>query len=202
MVEFILITVVVLSVFLGFMGRRQGGVRQRHHQSSGDSRPLGGQFKRIDSETHENDEPSFERFSFPPNRPPGKWVQWPIGSGWFEIAGTQYRIEGTQSFLRAAAASADNRKPFGIVLRAEPGNKFDRNALRVVGWAADSTGQRTEEHLGYVPATLAEQVANWPADMPIAAELKRASIGDVRVFITVAGLVPPKKERDKNGWRI
>lgn len=65
-----------------------------------------------------------------------------------EIAGTNYRQRDVDAFLTTPA-------DYTLDLRAEPTNRFDRNAIQVIAVAEPSR----EHLLGYVPAHLAKRIA-------------------------------------------
>lgn len=146
----------------------------------------------------END--PFRHVVFPENRPGGSWVNWKIGSGWFELAGAQHRLSDAKRFLEAAEFAADRGNPFGLRLERDPGNTHDPNAVRVIGCIEEEAAPGTMIHIGFVPRDVAAEVAKLHPDMPISAELKKAAIGESHVYITAAGLIPPVKTRREKGW--
>ena len=126
-------------------------------------------------------------------------MQWKIGSGWFEVKGLFHRTEEAREFLRLAAQADARGEPFGVLLHPEPGNKHDKNAMQVVGILGSHEAPTSRVFLGYVPADVAAEVANFSDGMPIAVELKKSRIGEVDVILNCAGLWPPAKQRREMG---
>lgn len=97
-------------------------------------------------------------FSFPPNRP--EEGPWRIALGSVEVAGTQHRRDEVSSFVHEVQATQDQGKldqfPFSVILEAEPSNRHDRNAIKVLGKTAVCPGPRL---LGYLPRDLAAELA-------------------------------------------
>ncbi|MFB9150332.1 HIRAN domain-containing protein [Roseovarius ramblicola] len=131
-----------------------------------------------------------EKFVFSPNRPDGNWINWRIRSGWFEVAGVEHRLEDVLNFLRSAAEANDKGLSFGVALEAEPDNPHHTNAIKVLGFTECDNGQRSSYHIGYIPRETANQVAELYSDTPLAAELRQAKIGDFKIIVSVAGLIP------------
>lgn len=141
----------------------------------------------------------WEAHKFGDNAPVGDWVQWTIGSGWFEVKGLFHRKEEAREFLRLAAQADARGEPFGVLLNPEPGNKHDSNAMQVIGILGPHEAPMSRVFLGYVPADVAAEVASFPDRMPIALELKKSLIGEVDVILNCAGLWPPAKQRQAMG---
>ncbi len=132
---------------------------------------------------------------FSSNTPEGNWVNWKIGSGWFEVAGVKHREREVLEFLSAAENASDKGQHFGVKLMPDSNNRYDKNAIKVIG----TVGSK-EYFIGFVPKKVAEAVTSWPADMPKAAELKQAKVGHSMLIVSVAGLTPPAKVRRQEGW--
>lgn len=141
----------------------------------------------------------WEVYRFGDNAPSGDWVQWKIGSGWFEVKGLFHRIEEAREFLRQAAQADARGQPFGAFLNPEPDNKHDKNAMQVIGILGPRQAPTSRIFLGYVPADVSAEVASFPDGMPIAVELKKSLIGEVDVILNCAGLWPPAKQRQAMG---
>ncbi|WP_425093458.1 hypothetical protein [Tropicimonas sp. S265A] len=142
----------------------------------------------------------WEVHKFGDNAPPGDWIQWKIGSGWFDVQGLFNRKEAAREFLRLAAQADVRGEPFGALLSPEPDNKHDTNAMQVVGILGPHEAPTSRVFLGYVPADVAAEVASFPEGMPIAVEMKKSRIGEVDVILNCAGLWPPAKQRREQGF--
>lgn len=134
--------------------------------------------------------PKMEKFTFPENRPEGDWINWRIGSGWFEVAGTKHRIDDVLSFLRDAGRAAAAGQPFGIRLECEPNNPHHAGAIKVLGIIGEHANPSAIRHIGYVPRETADEVYNLYQETPTAAELKQIKVGDTTIYVSVAGLIP------------
>ncbi|WP_147438929.1 hypothetical protein [Roseovarius spongiae] len=141
----------------------------------------------------------WEVHKFGDNAPAGDWVQWTIGSGWFDVQGLFNRKEGVREFLRLAAQADLLGEPFGALLNPVHDNKHDKNAMQVIGILGPHEAPTSRVFLGYVPADVAAEVASFPEGMPIAVELKKSRIGEVDVILNCAGLWPPAKQRQEMG---
>lgn len=142
----------------------------------------------------------WEIHKFGDNAPAGDWVQWKIGSGWFDVQGLFNRKEAVREFLRQAAQADERGEPFGALLIPEPDNKYDNNAMQVIGILGPREAPISRVFLGYVPADVAAEVASFPEGMPISVELKKSRIGEVDVILNCAGLWPPAKQRRAQGF--
>ena len=142
----------------------------------------------------------WEVHKFGDNAPAGDWVQWKIGSGWFDVKGLFNRKEAVREFLRLAAQADEQSEPFGAMLNPEPDNKHDKNAMQVIGILGLHEAPTSRVFLGYVPADVAAEVASFPEGMPMAVELKKSRIGEVDVILNCAGLWPPAKQRQELGY--
>lgn len=141
----------------------------------------------------------WEVHKFGDNAPAGDWVQWKIGSGWFDVQGLFHRTEEVREFLRLAAQADVRGEPFGALLNPKPDNKHDKNAMQVIGILGPHKAPTSRVYLGNVPADVAAEVASFPDGMPIAVELKKSRIGEVDVILNCAGLWPPAKQRQEMG---
>jgi len=96
--------------------------------------------------------------NFPPNRPEGG--PWRIVMPGVEIAGTQYRRNDVSSFVHEVQATQNQGRleqfPFSVSLEAEPTNRHDRNAVKILGTTGVRPGSRM---LGYLPRDLAAELA-------------------------------------------
>ena len=142
----------------------------------------------------------WEVHEFGDNAPAGDWVQWKIGSGWFDVQGLFNRKETVREFLRLAAQADERGEPFGALLNREPDNKHDKNAMQVIGILGPHEAPTSRVFLGYVPADVASEVASFSEGMPIAVELKKSRIGELDVILNCAGLWPPAKQRRELGF--
>ena len=142
----------------------------------------------------------WEVHKFGDNAPAGDWVQWKIGSGWFDVQGLFNRKEKVREFLRLAAQADVRGEPFGALLNPEPDNKHDKNAMQVIGILGPHEAPTSRVFLGYVPAEVAAEVASFPEGMAVAVELKKSRIGEVDVILNCAGLWPPAKQRRELGF--
>ena len=140
---------------------------------------------------------AFDRIVFTHTRPDGNWVNWKIGSGWFEVAGVSMREQEVRRFAHEASAAQNSGIAHGIHLKPEPDNAADQNAIQVFGWIRT---EREEVLLGYVPRDVAAEAAKFIAILPIAAELKQIAMGDGAIFVSVAGLWPPVQDRRDAGY--
>ena len=66
------------------------------------------------------------------------------------VAGVSFRLGEVTAFVFGDGQS--------LTLVAEPTNKYDKNAIMVMGSHQDSDGKWHEEHVGYVPKKLAAKV--------------------------------------------
>ncbi len=134
----------------------------------------------------------FRRIKFSGTRPDGEWVNWKIGSGWFDVAGTFFQVEAVKAFAKSAEVAQRKNVPLGVILKADPENETDPNAIQVYGWTKSPANMAL---LGYVPKDIAAEAAVFMKSVPVAAELKKIAIGERSIFITIAGLWPPVKAR-------
>lgn len=144
----------------------------------------------------DGDGEGFFRINFTGTRPAGKWVNWQIGSGQFDVAGTFFRHDAVKGFAKRAEAAQANGQSLGVFLKEDPNNATDPNAIQVYGWTISPSNMTL---LGFVPKPIAAEAAIFMKSVPVAAELKRIAIGDKGAFITIAGLWPPVKAR-KDMW--
>jgi hypothetical protein len=97
-------------------------------------------------------------FNFPPNQPEGG--PWRIALASVEVAGTQHRHDDVSSYVHEVQATQNQGKldqfPFSVLLEAEPTNRYDRNAVKVLGKTGVRPGVRL---LGYLPRDLAAELA-------------------------------------------
>jgi len=130
--------------------------------------------------------------------PKGKWRQC---NPQRKVAGTFYRKRNAMNFIHGAIYSDENNLKYGIIVEKEPNNKYDKNALKLIGcWHKKrlfSSPVPRCKHIGYVPRGLAEFVSTLPPETPLAAELKYAKVknknnrfGDVFIDIYFVLLLP------------
>lgn len=87
------------------------------------------------------------------------------------IRGTRHRKARCLAFIIAFKEADRRGAPYGIEVEREPDNPADRNAIAVYGVLGPERHQ-----LGYVPADVAAEIAaDFPPDMPLAADLKEIS---------------------------
>lgn len=105
------------------------------------------------------------------------------------IRGTSYRREEARDYVRALRATDRSGTEIPLLLRREPDNAADPDAIMVL---AQLNG--ADCHIGYLPWETAAQIAlDWPAGMPLAACINRIStkMGYDAIFIEV--LRPAKR---------
>jgi hypothetical protein len=82
------------------------------------------------------------------------------------VAGVFDREEAVNDFV-----SGENRT---VELEREPTNEHDPNAVKVIGSWTDRRGEIREEQLGYLPAEVAQELAEKePSDTPIEATVTK-----------------------------
>jgi hypothetical protein len=125
-------------------------------------------------------------------RPSGhRWRIWRDGIG---LAGVVFREPVVARFLiEVQALERHGEGRYGLLLRREPNNPHDRNALAVLGWAY------SPEHcgeLGYIPKEVSADIATTlPPDIPLAATLSRVFVPEPRVlWVGVRVLIPAKRD--------
>ncbi len=93
----------------------------------------------------------------------------------FSLSGIPYREPVIVRLLQEAQAIEHGREgQYGLVLRREPTNNADPNAIAVFGWCYDPAKLH---HLGYLWREDAEKIAaELPPDVPLAAELSRVFV--------------------------
>ncbi|HEV7693919.1 MAG TPA: HIRAN domain-containing protein [Hyphomonadaceae bacterium] len=113
-----------------------------------------------------------------------------------KVAGASYRADDVEAFLRAAEHCQASGLKFGVMLRREPTNSHDPNAIAVDGFWESSGFLRSRENsvmLGYIPADLARTIKERSTrNSLMAALLKNGWIGDeggvaidIAVFVTM-----------------
>lgn len=132
-------------------------------------------------------------FSFPPSRPAeGKWQ---VALPKVEVAGTQHRLKDVSDFVLEVQAIVNNRRqaqlPFSVFLEAEPRNRHDRNAVKVVGRNALTPADR---HLGYLPRDIAAGLQGAP--LPHIEAVRYFEHGDYNELkINLLKLAPTPEEK-------
>jgi hypothetical protein len=108
------------------------------------------------------------------HKPPGEWAQTTIVQ---KVAGVAHHRVSASRFASAVKNAEVYALPYGLRLEPEPTNKFDPNAIRVIGFA-DTKGwmggtKRQEWLIGYVSANTAAELKTdlISHGVPIAAEL-------------------------------
>lgn len=136
----------------------------------------------------------WSRISFDFPHPPG--ADWITHKTWMNVAGLSHRKGAATRFVKSAKPNS-GPSDLGLTLEREPRNAHDSWAIKVMGW----TRTMLPTHLGYVPAHRLEEIAIYPPDMLLGANLKKVGISDRGdVFIEFALLIPSAKERKANGW--
>lgn len=103
----------------------------------------------------------------------------------FEIAGTHHRLHNLLKLLKKHALVSMHLQP-------EPSNKFDPNAIQVVGRRKRLFGE-LRTHIGYIPAEIASKLAPCKLLSQIMVRPKRIWIGDNGKSVSVKiDLIGPK----------
>ncbi len=107
----------------------------------------------------------YGRFATDRHQPAGIWVRATIV---IEVTGVAHRKADATAFCAYVNRAEGRKDPYGLRLELDPGNSFDRNAIKIFGYA-----QGNEWHIGYVDAETAKDAAKdlVPGNIPIAAEL-------------------------------
>ena len=134
------------------------------------------------------------KFARDRHQPPGEWVQ---ATKLESVVGIQFRKNAVIDFSRAVSGAERKGLVYGLLLRHEPDNPHDRNAIAVTGFVEAKGWFRRgmkKWHVGYVPAILAEEIVRdlVAKGIPIAAELYSIFEGlDGFVGIKFFVLAPP-----------
>lgn len=140
---------------------------------------------------------SWEDIDTPEHRPPGKWVNWKVGSGWIKVKGTTAYEEHVHRFISALEDFDDTLDTLRIDLCRDPHNAHDPNAIEV--WATFTGTTQGDFMLGFVDAAAAAWLADtYDSAMPIAATIVRMRTNYENTSITICGLMPGKKEREQH----
>ena len=114
-----------------------------------------------------------------------------------KVVGVRNRKPDAISFAKAVAKAEAMGLPYGVRLEPEPTNRFDSNAIKVIGFADQkiyfSGIKRIEWHVGYVPPKYAAGLNQdlIARGVEVAAELYRVSTRDDSVEFQILGLAPP-----------
>ncbi|MFD1744062.1 HIRAN domain-containing protein [Rhizobium helianthi] len=106
-----------------------------------------------------------------------------------KVAGVQHRKRDVSAFIAAVRAAERGGLIYGVRLIPEPSNRYDANAIAVMGFA----GQR-EWQIGYLERDLAREINRDLIDkgLPVAGELYAVWVGDNGfVDISIIVLAPP-----------
>lgn len=118
---------------------------------------------------------------FLPVIPEGFQIFW----GDVEIVGLKYRMEAVETFARG--------KNQDVYLKASPTNSYDVNAIEVHGTVGNFLGPRSML-LGYIPAPIAEVIADESLTTSIAPRLRNVYLGDFGGAIIEIDLIGPKSK--------
>ena len=139
-------------------------------------------------------------------RPPGAWRQFRIA---VRVAGMAHRQAAVGSFIQGVRASELAGDEWGVSVQRDPGNPHHAHALRVIGhwterrsrWFRSPRVERREEHIGFVPASMADELAKLGSSIPLAAELYEIAAnegsdepGQMGVIIKIIVLIPSKND--------
>jgi hypothetical protein len=108
------------------------------------------------------------------HRPSGDWVQ---TSTLFEIAGIEHRYDQVKKWIDAVVFADKSGLIYGVEVKAEPSNPYDKNAIIVIGYSQSKGlfGQiaRKQWPIGYVPKEIAKDITEnlIAREIPISAEL-------------------------------
>ena len=112
-----------------------------------------------------------------PEKPPGhQFVQ-----SQMMVAGLQYHRSAARGFVAGKARE--------IRLVAEPGNRYDSNAIKVIGIYRDLLFHH-EKHIGYVPAEVARRLVASGILPLVTPRWRRVSLSDEYVEITFDIIAP------------
>lgn len=90
------------------------------------------------------------RFGQDRHKPSGNWVQ---TTTVVQVAGVQHRRNAAEAFCMAVHSSEQSRRPYGVLLRPDPGNAHDPNAIAVHGFAEGKTW-----HVGFLDRDTASAI--------------------------------------------
>ena len=107
------------------------------------------------------------------------------------VQGVHYRRESALSFARTVLRNHPLGRAFGLIIEPEPHNPIDPNALKVIGWGAN-----TRNHIGYVEAIEAADANQRFPGVQLAAEFYSVYIGtdgfiDIRYFLSAPATASP-----------
>jgi hypothetical protein len=133
-----------------------------------------------------------EKFGRDRHRPSGAWIQ---ATGLLDVVGVQHRKAEALAFARAVQTAEQKGWPYGVRLEREPFNRYDPNAIKVIGHAHVKPlfGAPSERswHIGYVPREVAEELVEdlFSQNHPCGAELYGVYVGrdfiDIEFFVLV-----------------
>ena len=119
------------------------------------------------------------------------------------VAGTKFRKNQVNEFAKAVKSAEDKGLEYGLELEAEPDNRADPNAIKVIGFA-ETAGwfgrvNFQEWHVGYLDKALAKKLHKnkLAKDVELIAELHHLAVEGDRVSIELAVLEPEEPEPTK-----
>jgi hypothetical protein len=125
------------------------------------------------------------RFGKARHKPPGQWVQ---TTTMIKTVGIQYRVDDVRRFANSVRRAEEAGDLYGVRLRPDPGNSFDRNAIAVYGYANGG-----EWHVGFLDRDTAAEINRdlISRGIPIEAELYEIWVGqDGYIDIKIIVLAP------------
>lgn len=122
--------------------------------------------------------------SWKPNRssrPPGDWRQFRLAD---RVAGLKHRKADLGRFGEGAARAEKLGLDFGLLLQRQPDNRFDKNAIMVLGrwtarnkrWFRPATESVEQAQIGWIDRETAEHLALAGPDFPLAAEFYEMAV--------------------------
>jgi hypothetical protein len=120
------------------------------------------------------------KFGRDQQRPPGDWSR---ASGYLEAVGVHHRLTAARQFASAVRDAERQKRLYGVLLRPEPSNPHDKNAIQLIGYCEVprifGSPIHKEWHIGYVDRdTAAELNSSFVSkDVKIAGELYGIYVG-------------------------
>lgn len=116
-------------------------------------------------------------------RPPGDWRQFRLAD---RVAGLKHRKADLGRFGEGAALAEKLGLDFGLDLRRQPDNRFDKNAIMVLGrwtaqnkrWFRPATKSVEQAQIGWIDRETAAHLALAGPDFPIAAEFYEMAVAN------------------------
>lgn len=125
-----------------------------------------------------------------------KYFKVPIPKG-YRIFFSEMEIAGV-SFRKSDVIKAFHGKDVALAIEAEPSNKFDKNALKVIAFKKGFF-RKKKLHLGYIPKEIASVISDQDLNHDLLPRPKEFWVGDrggMKVVIDILGL---KNEYSKLG---